>query len=339
MSNKVSIIITVYNCEKYIRECINSIINQTYKDIEIIIVDDGSTDDSYKICESIKDNRIKLFTHKNKGVSYSRNKGIAKSSGKFIMFVDSDDFLDKNTIEIMVSKMNKHSLDLIYCNLEYFDESRKYYPYKINKDLMLENNFDDIKKSIISLNYLQKHSITNYGPIRCIGGKLYSSKIIKENNLKFNEDIFLLEDGLFNLNYLDYAKKVMYLNKPLYKYRQLTSSTSYKYNENQLNQYDLIYEELQKHLKDNSYYLSYYLNAFELISTYFFRYYKYNDISRKDFNKIANSILQKQIYLNAIKNTKYFDLTLKDKIKLFCYKTKNYNLLYIFMVLRNRRYL
>ena len=120
MNKLISIIMPVYNAEKYLNRSIESIMNQTYNNIEIILVNDGSTDNSLEICTSYqeKDNRIKLINQANKGVSFARNKGIDEATGDYIMFIDSDDYVEKNMIEDMVSKITEDDIDLVISGIK-----------------------------------------------------------------------------------------------------------------------------------------------------------------------------------------------------------------------------
>ena len=120
----ISIIIPVYNVEKYINKCLESVINQTYRNLEIILVDDGSEDKSGKICEeiSIKDNRIRVIHKENGGLSDARNIGLDNSNGEYIAFIDSDDFIERDMIEFLYYNINKYDADISICSNYIFDE-------------------------------------------------------------------------------------------------------------------------------------------------------------------------------------------------------------------------
>ena len=332
---KISIVVPVYNAEKTLKECLDSLINQTYKNLEIILINDGSKDHSLKICKKYqeKDKRIILIDNKNHGVSYTRNVGIEKSTGDFIMFVDSDDYIDINMIKEMLNYQKTNNADLVQCNLLYFDSTRKYIPYS-NMNTVEINNLTDITNSLISINYLNCVNKGIFGPVRCIGGKIYRTSIIKNNNIKFDNKIYIFEDGIFNLKYYKYANKINLINKPYYKYRQSETSTSYRYNKDQLKQYDLIFDNLKEYKELKEYQYSYYLNAFELLSAYIKREYKFKSRNYKSFKKIVKSVINKEIYKETIKIVKYNKLSKKEKLKLYCYKNKNYLLLYVFVKLR-----
>lgn len=204
---KISVIIPIYNAEKYIKDCLESVINQTYKNLEIILIDDGSKDNSKIICEkyALKDKRIKFISNSNHGVSYSRNYGIKLSSGDGIIFIDSDDYVKLNYIEKLVSFFDNN--DLIICNVYDFYE-------KYNKCISRKIDFKNLtglwKKDIYILG-----SIIFYPHL-----KLYKTNIIKENNIFFPDDMVTAEDQIFNYQYLKYVKKYKYIDEPLYIYMQ-----------------------------------------------------------------------------------------------------------------------
>ena len=127
MKQLISVIVPVYNSEKYLKECINSILHQTYENIEIIIINDGSTDNSLLISQELQkeDKRIKIINQKNSGVSYSRNKGIQEATGEYIMFVDSDDFIVQNYIELMYKEITKNNYDACISGMTFCDKNRK----------------------------------------------------------------------------------------------------------------------------------------------------------------------------------------------------------------------
>jgi len=135
MNKKVSIIVPIYNAEETLDRCIKSLINQTYKNIEIILINDGSTDNSYKICEKYKkkDKRISFFSKKNTGVSDTRNYGYKNSNGDYIMFADADDYMETNMVDKMLSVLEKEKASLTCCI--YFDNNKE-------AQKKLENNIE-----------------------------------------------------------------------------------------------------------------------------------------------------------------------------------------------------
>lgn len=223
---KISIIVPIYNAEKYLKECLDSILSQTYKNIEVILIDDGSTDNSYNICQKYveKYSIFILMKVKNGGVSRARNYGIKKSTGDYLTFVDSDDIIDSNFIEKMVSKINDKT-QMVVCNYK-----------NVYKNQSVYNNFDiqDYLPSIDAKKELFKD--TSIRGFSC--NKLFVTKIIKDNNILFDENIKICEDLLFCFNYLNYIDGIYIINEGLYNYRMRKSSASNKYNEKDLTIFD-----------------------------------------------------------------------------------------------------
>ncbi|MDR0723948.1 MAG: glycosyltransferase [Endomicrobium sp.] len=205
---KISIIIPIYNVEKYIKQCLESIISQSLKDIEILCIDDCGTDSSIKIVESFakKDSRIKIIQlDKNKGLGAARNVGIKNSNGKYIIFVDSDDYIDPNLLEIAYAKIEKLQLDSVWYNVKLFNDTKK----SFTKD----NYF--LKTSAGILN-ITPNNINKFTVIAC--NKIYRTSVIKKNNIMFSENI-LFEDLEFYYKFFTKSKETYFINKHLYIYR------------------------------------------------------------------------------------------------------------------------
>lgn len=237
MRKTVSIIVPIYNAEKYIAKCIESIINQTFSNYELILINDGSTDNSIQIIKNYekKYDNIKVFNNKNRGVSYTRNFGLKNATGKYIMFVDADDFLENNCLENLL------------CNIEDGDIiiSNYYRYYGKNKKILKNGNIgnkvlglDEFKEYFF---YYYRKNITNSPCAR-----LYRKCIIDKYNLEFDEDYSLGEDLIFNLNYLKYVHKIVFVNDYLYYYRLTPNSLSNKFIINYLN----IKMKLIKYIED-----------------------------------------------------------------------------------------
>lgn len=215
MNKLVSIIIPVYNVEKYLTECINSALRQTYKNLEIILVNDGSIDNSLNICKNFKNiyKNIVLIDKKNGGASSARNEGIKRSTGEFIIFLDSDDYIDKNMVKTLVDNYYKYSADLVTSGINkiFFNEN------EIKKCISLTNDNAVIKGNKTILDYYYPIYDTKGFNSPC--GKLYLSRIIKNNKIIFNENIKIGEDYLFNLEYIKYVKTLCVLDLSMYNYR------------------------------------------------------------------------------------------------------------------------
>jgi len=249
MTPLVSIIIPVYNVEDYLRECLDSLVNQTYKNIEIIVIDDGSTDNSSDILAEYTQPFVKTFTQSNAGQSAARNLGIDYATGKYVLFIDSDDYILEETIEELVSSMEKNQLDLIRFSAEPFSDNVDYKIY--NKQYDFSKHFSE--NTVYNNEQFLKISANAYSTSPC----LYMTKleIIKDYKLKFVEGI-LHEDELFTLELFFNVDRASYTNKQYYKrrYRSGSVMTTSK-NTNKLKSFDSYtivldrFLELEKHYK------------------------------------------------------------------------------------------
>lgn len=230
MNDKISIIVPVYNVEEYLVECLDSLINQTYKNIEIILVNDGSKDNSPKICDDYarKDNRIKVIHKENGGVSSARNTGIKNASGKYICFVDSDDIVLKCYVSRMYEQIKKYKVKYVI-----FGHSKNY-------SIIEENS--KIKYNIHLINKESKKfsNLIIREKINSPYCKLFDLQHIKSNKLFFDERVCIGEDFLFNMEYLKEIDQVCFSDEPIYWYRKgMTNSLSEKFNPNKFD--NLIY--------------------------------------------------------------------------------------------------
>lgn len=213
----VSIIVPVYNASKTIDKCISSILEQTYKNIEIILINDGSKDNSLEIISKYahKDKRIVIIDQQNSGVSCARNKGIKIAKGKYLMFIDSDDYIDSNTVSLLLEKMYLSKVDIIRFNgyIEKKDGKFQNIEFPIANNLVLISP-DDNKKIVEKFFHPQKS-------LRCYSPLLF---LKNENIILFNEKLSYLEDKAFYLENILNSKSVLFINENLYYYTYNTSS-------------------------------------------------------------------------------------------------------------------
>lgn len=226
MNKLISIIMPVYNAEKYLNRSIESIMNQTYNNIEIILVNDGSTDNSLSICSNYQkiDSRIKLINQENQGVSFARNKGIDESTGDYIMFIDSDDYIEKNMIEDMVAKITKDDIDLVISGIK-----MNY----IRKGQVVGEEKYQLKDKMYSIEEMLNDILIDIDLI-CICGpccKLYKTEILKNSKIKFTNEFTMGEDTWYNLDYIDACTgKVVTMSNIYYNYmRENPNSLFTKY--------------------------------------------------------------------------------------------------------------
>lgn len=217
----ISVIIPVYNVERYLNECLNSVLVQTFHNIEIILVNDGSTDKTEEICDEFakKDNRVHVFHKGNTGVASSRNVGVDLASGDFIIFVDGDDVADNQLIEVLYDNLMKYNADISICGLKTFDKKRPESVHKKQETIVM-NNIEAIESM-----FYQRHFDT--GPV----AKLYKSSIVKKNRFP---DGKIFEDLYTVYKFLNDAEKVVFTPEVYYYYRQNEISLMHKDFENSI---------------------------------------------------------------------------------------------------------
>lgn len=210
---KVSVIVPVYKAEQYLHNCIDSILNQIYRDFELILVDDGSPDKSGEICDKYakNDDRIRVIHKKNGGVSSARNEGMHAAKGEYICFVDSDDFAENDYLKNLLDvKSNYPDCDNIWCGFQTVSDYSKKGCNKVIAEENKEVSFYDEN----DITFLHKKWL-DASPFN----KLYLRKVICDNNLKMDINLSLGEDLIFNLQYMDCTnKKIAVINRPLYNY-------------------------------------------------------------------------------------------------------------------------
>ena len=210
MNNElISIIVPIFNNEKYLNKCIDSLLDQSYQNIEIILVNDGSMDKSPKICDEYakKDKRIRVIHKKNTGVSDSRNVGIENSKGIWITFVDSDDWVETNYCEYLHNIAVKNNSDM----------SLTFFPNKVKENNIPKNNIVD---KIVTFNRVEAiKTMLYYKIVISSWNKMYKSNIIKNNNLKFNNNINFGEGFEFVISYFINCNRIVIGKEKIYNYR------------------------------------------------------------------------------------------------------------------------
>lgn len=312
---KVSIIVPVYNVEDYLEECLESLINQSLKEIEIICVNDGSTDNSLKILNKYKelDNRIKVISQDNQGLSASRNNGLSFATGEYVLFVDSDDWIDLNACEYLYNKSKSKNLDVAYFLIKnYDDESKEFYDEDYFNLASLPHSFDntvfnhrDIKEYIFPLSVQ-------------VGQKFYKRSLIKD--LKFIEGIFF-EDNPYQWEVLLSAERISVFRKHFYFYRKRKGSITSNFDEKFFDTIKVInYVEgiFKKYNLDEFYkeqlmfkHVDYLRMWYELIEIEFKN--TYWELMKNDFKKIEQNKSKHEFYLN----------NLNPKLKKFYLSTLN----------------
>lgn len=302
MGDLVSVVVPIYNVEKYLSKCIETIINQTYNNIEIILVNDGSTDNCLQICNDFreKDRRIKVINKKNGGLSDARNTGLKDAHGKYICFIDSDDYISNKYVEELYNLIIENNAQIALCNYEKVDEENK----SISKE--------DIESQTISgKTALEKFNETAFYPASVVAwNKLYDINLFRNiiyPEGKIHEDEFTT----YKLFYL--AKKVAITSKVLYYYRFVpTSIMNRKFNVKRLDKLEAL-EQRVNFFRDNKEEKLYRLALIDyqyLLVSHYLKCKKYLENSKK---------IQKEILKKIRKNynvvIKFKECSIKSKIK------------------------
>ena len=221
MTEKITVIVPVYNVENYLNKCLDSIIKQTYKNLEIIVVNDGSTDNSGTICQEYaqKDNRIVYIEKENGGISDARNAGLDRMTGTYVTFIDSDDWVELDYVETLYKKIIEYQADIVVGNYYSFNESEGMFYFHILGDSYYEKVYDNIS---IFENLYESQEMKNFALISA-WGKLYKARLFEQ--LRF--DVGKLgEDGYLNQKIYLLAEKIAYIHKGIYSYRIRNNSLS-----------------------------------------------------------------------------------------------------------------
>lgn len=307
MNELISIIINVYNCEKYIEKCVQSVINQTYKNIEIIIVNDGSTDNTLNLCKKFDDERIKIINQENKGLSLSRNVGIENAKGKYLYFVDADDFIENDVIEYLYNLIKEHNVLISTCNtLDIY-----------NYDFVVKNKKENIE--IVSDKEMIRDILFSKNRAGVIWNKLIDRELFE--NIKFENRI--INDVVVVYKILLLAKKIVVSNQIKYYYLRHKESITGKNRDERL--IDLYKGSIERFYYIKNIYPEFLENEIGLclIIIYIYTQNKVNDFLKKE-NAIGlfNKIYSLKFFISSV------DINIKIKLFLFRISPKIYKFLY-----------
>lgn len=326
MNKLVSVIVPVYNAEKYLDKTIDSILSQTYTNLEVILVDDGSKDKSLEICNNYKekDNRVKVFHKENGGVSSARNLGLDNAKGDYVCFCDSDDRLGNNMIEILVEVIKKTNVNMVNCGMFITEKGKeKYVSVKADK-LFDINNDDDLYETLFSPE-LNASSVWN---------KIF----VRENigNIRFVEGVSWGEDQIFIQEFLLKNNKFFCIKDCLYNYVRDNSTLSINLMKDfisksvKLNSYrDLFLKKLKVENRDvwNQFYWTLIKALFAGMS--YERKYNELDVVKQHFNDALNCEFVKETIKNFEPNG------LMQKFVYKCVKNKKFKLSHFVLSIRN----
>lgn len=315
----VTVIIPVYQAECYLRRCVESVINQTYKKIEIILIDDGSADNSLAICYELadEDSRIQVYHHGNMGVAVTRNKGLEYARGEYIYFLDSDDWIDENTLFVMVQSLEEHEADLCICGFKYVNDS-------CEKDVCLPE-----KTSLTQAHFIESYFWKLYenAVLFNIGTKLYKRKIIVENNISFCTDMIVYEDIRFCLEYMDKVQQVFLCNEPYYYYYNNSESVTHVYKPGFWESTSVYCSKLLERFEEYS------ISLKKAILMCLYRAYLYEShnpfLKKADFSKTINEKCFSFVDKLDLKACRFMELSLDQKVFAYLLSHKKIRLLWL----------
>lgn len=338
MQELVSFIIPVYNTSEYLEECVQSLLQQTYQTLQIILVDDGSTDESPKLCDELADRfeNVSVIHKQNQGLGMARNTGLTKATGKYVAFLDSDDTLDPDTVATCVQEMTEKNADACFYGRK---TQGKDGIYRKNPDIPDKQIFEkeEIKKEFIKiyfgrLPFEKQNSYIQVSACCC----MYKREIIEQNQLRFvSEREYLSEDTFFNLDFCALAKKVMIIPKDFYNYRYNGKSLTKKYNPKKIEQLKNFIRLLEEYshrftgleeINDRVYYMFY----------IYLRHQLETEVGMKKQMGTAKTVARlKEIYaddviMDYISKIPMKVLGLKRKILVWCLKAKNVGILLLY---------
>ncbi len=331
----VSVIVPVYNVEQYLSECLESLISQTYTNIEIIVVNDGSTDKSENIIKSFQEKfkNIIYIYQENKGVSEARNIGLKNSKGDYVLFVDSDDYIDIYMIEKMYSNANKYDADVVICG------HTKFYEENYAKKQIVNYNLDEncIYDGEQVLNLLLSSKVKGF-----LTAKLFKRSRLVESNF-FLEPNRYIEDWFPLIKQIKESRVITFINEALYYYRQRNGSTLHNVNKKLLDDYVYTVDKINNYFNENNIeYNSECKNVFDCETFYsvvrYFYLNFYKDLIEKQ-NDIYKVFLESDYYNYVKFRYSFFTnkrIKLSLKLKILLWKLRIFHLFYKKEILQSR---
>lgn len=348
---KVSIIVPVYNAEKYLERCINSLTNQSLEDIEIILVDDCATDSSPKICDKAaqEDSRIKVIHKVNEGAGMARNAALCVATGEYIGFVDSDDYVEKDMFKTLYEKAEKYNSDLVMSGVLYVDGII----FSENGECVCKTYFDndtqfeteeELKKLRMGIVGAPPEDADDSKYGMSIWKNLFRHEIIKENNIVFqSEREMLSEDSLFMIDFISCIKKATGIKEAFYNYCRNGDSISKSYKRDRFEKSLVFINEVEKRFSKDIRKQEYmvYLYRFwqamcRVICSQEIMNAIENNIRYTDLKKRLKDVCTHSLTVEALRAYPIYKLPIKQSIFAYGMKHRLYFMLKILVVLRNR---
>lgn len=308
MDYKVSIIVPIYGAEKYIKFCIESLLAQTLKPLEILLIDDGSPDKCGDICDTFASNyeNIRAFHLEKGGPSNARNIGISHARGKYIGFVDADDYAAPDMFATLYENACRSLADIVMCGYSIDNNGQR---HELEMDYKQE--YEGNEKIINEL--LVLYSKRNHNGLYSVCNKLFNANLLRKYNLKFDTNLIRAEDAWFVFNAFKVASKVRFINKSLYNYRQVNTSTMHTVQKDRYERSKSFRIKLEKEFK----YLELEMDYDEFYYEFLYESYVYCRLMLQQNNKATvEKMLEDPFFKNACQYDKYLPIQLRIMCKL-----------------------
>lgn len=351
---KVSIVVPVYNTEKYLKQCIDSLTSQTLEEIEVVIVDDGSKEECANLCDELakQDERVKVLHKPNEGSGLARNSGIRLCCGEYVGFVDSDDYVDSKMYETLYDAAKKNDADIVLSGVSFVGgntfskagefEEKNYF----DKETLFENEgMMELMLGVVGALPAEPDD-SRYGVSVC--KNIFKRSLLEDSKTEFlSERKIMSEDTIFLVDYIKSAKKAVGIPGAFYRYRRNDESFSKSYKSDRMEKVIAFLTELEKHIKDVECKEKYQIYLDRLIQGYGrilcsqeIMYARDNNINKhikyKELKKRLKNICKNKVISGALKKYPWYKLPKKQAAFAFAMKYKLYFLQVIMVILRAR---
>lgn len=328
----VSIVVPVYNVQKYIKECVKSICKQSYKNLEILLIDDGSTDSSSNICDNLAviDKRISVFHKQNEGLGYTRNYGLKRANGKYIMFVDSDDYIPDDAVKKMLIAAEQENAQLVIGGFVKVTELKKIIYTETYKKEIFEK--EDVKNVLLP-RMIGSCPEKRDSIFTMAWGKLYLLEDIINNQVLFpSERQIQSEDLAFQLNYMPHLAKVVVIEEIVYFYRQNPLSLTMTYKANRFEELKKVYKYVNKKIEQNNMPYSSFFRTDKMLFVHlrgiiFQELPSHSGKTKKQCRSTLRSIVNDKIVVDAVSKYPIHLLNFKQKIFVMLLRYKQIRIL------------
>ena len=325
---KVSVIVPIYNVENYLPRCMDSLLNQTLKEIEIILVDDESPDNCPKMCDEYakKDNRIKVIHKTNGGLGFARNSGMAIATGEFLAFIDSDDYVDVSMFEKLYNTAKAEALDTVYCGFNKVSSTLEITPVREVDAIKIFDAKEEIEGVLLDMIGTEPSYPVDRKYSMSVWHGIYSKSIIDMHNIKFpSEREFISEDIIFHIDYLLKAKKIAFIPDAMYYYCSNESSLTKSFRADRFEKNKILHAEICRKMSSEMNNSKFQLRADRLLIGYtrslLFSLGHFG-FSSKEIVRIIKTICSDKIWLELLKYYPIEQLALKYRFVLLSIKFK-----------------